>query len=449
MASSRIFFALVAILVMFWAGCGVLDHPGEKSQRQPIRYESMGSHVRSNSDEEILTLINNLQHTVRQGLGYGVTLYRLNCELFVPLDGRETEATILLDTRFPGGDRCTFSKVLAQLIAKGAAPIPSLLAHLNDSRLTGIAIERNARSYVGGMVFEDYYDRNTRASTLRQPASIVQEPPTVWLDDYTVTVGDLCFVALGQILNRSFNTVWEQPTNKQVISSPTHSSTLCSTLREEWSNVTPDRHLASLIRDLKTPDSNRRRVGALRRILFYYPEHAEEVVRHELLRPMYCLATAREFLRGEIYPEKDPVVRQARHARRILKHGPQFSDGVCLCLIEDCRWEVRKRQAEESLRLLYPGTQPPQWLNDSGNSVGLSDLGSVSVDAQAQFIDGLGGFKSEVIDETVEGLLLDLGKGYYNSESEANLVSACIRRLKANEYSSRVQEWLQGFQKTR
>ncbi len=55
---------------------------------------------------------------------------------------------------------------------------------------------------------------------------------------HTVTVGDLCWVALGQIVNRRFDAVRYQPTAIIIVSSPTLSPTLCKQVRADWANLT-------------------------------------------------------------------------------------------------------------------------------------------------------------------------------------------------------------------
>ena len=46
-------------------------------------------------------------------------------------------------------------------------------------------------------------------------------------------------------------------------------------MKKEWAGLTPKRHKAALIDDFLTPDSHERRIGACKRLAYYYPETLE------------------------------------------------------------------------------------------------------------------------------------------------------------------------------
>jgi hypothetical protein len=95
------------------------------------------------------------------------------------------------------------------------------------------------------MEFPDEYDYNRR-TVARPPEGVNRDP---WKSDgpapprdHVVTVGDLCFVALGQIVNRWFEAVRYQPTAIVMINSPTASAALKNAVRRDWATLTPDTH---------------------------------------------------------------------------------------------------------------------------------------------------------------------------------------------------------------
>src|SRR5262249_30279974 len=160
------------------------------------------------------------------------------------------------------------------------AAVPKLIAHLGDKRPTKITISHEG--IIGGMFFPDEYDYNRR-TVKAAPDGVNQERLSRRdADSHTVTVGDLCFVALGQIVNRSFSAVRYQPTACIMINSPTRSEALRSAIKKEWGTLTPEQHKASLIRDFREPDHEDRRTGACVRLAYFYPDALESLVLENL-----------------------------------------------------------------------------------------------------------------------------------------------------------------------
>ena len=114
-------------------------------------------------------------------------------------------------------------RVAAQDRRKGADAVPVLLKHVGDTR----AIKMKPVSGMMWMDFPDEYDFNRR--TRKPPKGVNRhsfgggrDQP----DDHAITVGDLCFVALGQIVNRHFSATRYQPTGGLMVNSPTYSKAL-------------------------------------------------------------------------------------------------------------------------------------------------------------------------------------------------------------------------------
>src|SRR5437870_4811713 len=75
---------------------------------------------------------------------------------------------------------------------------------------------------------------------------------------YMVKVGDICFVALGQIVSRPYRAVSYVPSGIISITSPVENPKVTATIRARWQSPDPARHLRdSLLADYRTkPEFN-------------------------------------------------------------------------------------------------------------------------------------------------------------------------------------------------
>jgi hypothetical protein len=244
---------------------------------------------------------------------------------------------------------------------------------------------------------------------------------------HTVTVGDLCFVALGQIVNRSFSAVRYQPTACIMINSPTNSTRLRLVIKAEWGGLTPQRHRERLIRDFVEPDTEFRREGACLRLGFYYPDALEPLALRQLAQPRYDVFEVERLIREQLYRAKDAKERKARFDHFISKHKEVARQGVLDDLFRDLNTQehgergsisppVRKGEylARECLIELF-GYPKEVKSTDRPFLLPLSDS------AQARFIDALAYFPRPKIDQSVRGILQSTDDDY--------LARACLRFL--------------------
>ncbi|MBL9149089.1 MAG: hypothetical protein JNM94_10390 [Phycisphaerae bacterium] len=102
------------------------------------------------------------------------------------------------------------------------------------------------------------------------------------ISSWTITRGDVAFVILGQILNRSYQAVRYQPTACNVVNSPIHTPAIAAYLREAWRGEdSADVLLQSLLNDLRAHETDwsaDRVAGAVQRLLYYFPTVAEPIV---------------------------------------------------------------------------------------------------------------------------------------------------------------------------
>jgi ankyrin repeat protein len=239
-----------------------------------------------------------------------------------------------------GGPAPVRSEVLVALVRRGVRAVPHLLAHLDDARPTGIVVSHE--NSIGGMHLSEAADRNPR---IQEPARVRGKPAAPFEpfgrtrslrgSKYTVTVGDLCSVALGQIVNRQFSAVRYQQTAIIIVSSPTRSPTLRQQLRADWSGLTEQRHAASLLNDFLKPDHGERWVGAAERLAYYYPHYLEPLALALLARPTYSPEAVHALVRDQLYKTKDLARCRELLEEFVKKHGETAREGVMLALFGD------------------------------------------------------------------------------------------------------------------
>lgn len=147
---------------------------------------------------------------------------------FAPVAGQSRTDTMLLTNH-----HIEQSGALRDLVALGPDALPFLLAALDDRTPTGIVVTSDG--FIGGMTFADELWLNTAipAEAAVQASRPVRRAPTSdkHIASYTVTIGDVCLVAIGQIVGRAYSVVRYQPTAIIVINSPTRDKDLRSVVK--------------------------------------------------------------------------------------------------------------------------------------------------------------------------------------------------------------------------
>ena len=238
------------------------------------------------------------------------------------------------------------TSTLRDIVALGALAIPALISHLNDARPTKIDID----SFMGARLYRDEYDYNPRTNHPK-PTGVNRDTDSS-VTKHTVTVGDLCFVALGQIVNRNFEPVRSQPTACIMINSPTSSALLRSAIVKEWGGFTPQQHMASLIRDFINPDSGARLQGACIRLGYYYPDALAKLVLKQLSTPTCNFTSIYELIRNQLYVTTDANKRKRKFDAFVAKHGTIAKTGILVALFMD----LQEQDADEGGNL-YPPLQ--------------------------------------------------------------------------------------------
>lgn len=372
-------------------------------------------------------LINKLVEVSEIGYGYSPLS---DGSQFLPQSDSEEVYTLVL-----GSEQPTKSITLEAIVRQGIHAVPSLLKHLDDARKTQIADVRG----MGWTSFADEYDFNRRlrkekSEGANQDMSSKNQPSS-----HTITVGDLCFVALGQILNRNFSATRYQPTGGLVVNSPTYSKRLRDILLSDWEGLTEQKHKELLIQDLLTPDHEYRRIGAYQRLAFYYPGEVEPLVVKQLRVPTFDAISIESFVRKQLYPERSESKRKASFDEFVKRNGAASSDGIVLRLFGD----LEMQEADEKGRL-----QPP--LKEKYDARALlillygypKNVESRQVPfvntwesaERARFIEALIHDKSVGIDVAVHGI-------FKNIEDYDYLALACMKRLIDRGYDDELKAY--------
>jgi hypothetical protein len=151
---------------------------------------------------------------------------------------------------------------MREIVCRGVDAMPALLAHLNDKQATRLKV----KAFAGAAGLEAEYT----------PRDAKRMPPGVRafgfgldriVDEYTVKVGDVCFVLVGQIVNRPLSAVRYQPSGCLVINSPVETPALAAAARSDWDKLTSEDHRRLLYSEAKGGGEE-----ALARLRFYYPQ---------------------------------------------------------------------------------------------------------------------------------------------------------------------------------
>jgi ankyrin repeat protein len=367
------------------------------------------------SDEEIKKLIDDLTKLAEPDMGYSASQ---SGSAFLPL-GRSQTGTILFGQR-----PHVRSDTMRRLVKCGAAAVPHLLEHLGDKRETGITMT-HAGGF-GGMFVSGDDDKKD----LDEPFGEKK---------YTVMVGDLCYVALGQIVNRPYTAVRYQPTALIFVTSVPRSKNVREEVSREWKNLTPDRHVQSLTRDLVDSSNEHLRNGASVRLAYYYPDALEPAALKQLAQPTYDVIAVHDLVRKQLYMAQTAVERKAALDAFVAKHGKLAREGVEVYLFED----LDSQEANEQGRL-HPRQAKPYRAREclielfgkpaSVKSTDRPQRLPLESAAQARFVETLVYDRSPKIDRAVRDLFVKTDDDY--------LAQACLRRLVGRGFDADVEAYL-------
>jgi hypothetical protein len=178
-------------------------------------------------------------------------------------------------------------EALTRLVELGPKALPSLLDALDDPRPTRLVIRPGAlacddfrlgREALGPWALNDAERRAARAHPTIgaevDPFRFDALPP---VGAHVVTVGDVCFVALGQITSRDYAAARCVCRFGVVVNSPTATPELARFVRAAWSDCNPAAELYRRLTDVlwgATAHPWPERFAALQRLVTYFPDES-------------------------------------------------------------------------------------------------------------------------------------------------------------------------------
>ncbi len=252
------------------------------------------------------------------------------------------------------------SPIMTELIRRGVNAVPLLLAHLTDARPTHL-VEYRIPNMIndGGTWFDDQYEPRQDGAEFNPPVNHEVDFKTTRElkagESYTIKVGDLCFFALGQIVDRRlvvFGSVMKNGSlwvRSRSLNSPVEILSLADAARKDWTGLTREEHEHHLEIDAWENDAlgvqPGRCYGAVQRLLFYYPEDGRRVVEALIRRPLVDydevvriavrleresqeqqIATVATFRRNHPVEEYDALHRLVFRDEYFLRNDPRSVD---------------------------------------------------------------------------------------------------------------------------
>lgn len=257
------------------------DVPAIKLETPPL--------VGKEEEKQILKLIANLANIANPDFGLSDTM---SGDAFAPVPtARRASAGLLTDHKLKT------SEDFVELVKLGPKALPLLLKALDNQTPTKLIITHD--SFFGAMWFANELRGNPGNDAEQKVLAAAPKPRPGFemtnVSPYTVKVGDVCFVIVGQIVGRSYQAVRYQLTACVVINSPTHDSSLAKEVRTIWSSPEPSQHLLdSLLLDFASIGvfngtsldgwgvGSDLQVGAAMRLLYYFPRQTTNLVATRL-----------------------------------------------------------------------------------------------------------------------------------------------------------------------
>ncbi len=178
---------------------------------------------------------------------------------------------------------------MAELVRRGPSALGELIRHLDDRRPTKLEVGNKPYGRQVGvdafmfMYFSDEYD--PRVPHWFSDKEWESGPPPMeksFEGRYTVKVGDVCYVLIGQIVNRRLLSVRYQPSAGLVVNSPIEAPVLVEKVKGDWGGADAEVLKASLLTDIHAAGHPKRITKAqyterfvnpaLQRLRVYFPD---------------------------------------------------------------------------------------------------------------------------------------------------------------------------------
>lgn len=250
----------------------------------------------SQEDAEIQRLIQSLAEIDHPDVGISPSM---SGAAFAPIPGSEQPGAMVLTNH--GLQR---SNAVVELVKRGPRALPFLLNALDDATPTHLTVKREGMIMWMRFATEAWSNPANRTETealkdLPRKDSFSLDRDRDTPNSYTIKVGDICLVLIGQIVGRPYAAVRYQPTGGIVINSPTKYPAFAKAIRRAWTAANPDQALyVSLLLDYTAKSDpakgkhttqaedldNAFRIPAAMRLLYYYPKQTAPMIAKRLER---------------------------------------------------------------------------------------------------------------------------------------------------------------------
>jgi len=324
------------------------------------------------------------------------------------------------------------TSLLQDLVKRGVNALPALIDHLSDSRATRLVLDVGLGRWYGST----YSPRFRDPERMPQGVNVYGGATDRRFRSYTLKVGDLCYEAIGQIVNRDLTVVTSRPTMCVEVTSPLVTPALAHAVREEWAGLTAEGHRASLSQDAESGWSEVT-MGGLQRLCYYYPDVGEEMAIKLLSRPLYDSSAVWKFISLRLVKAKDSAeVRPLIDAFR-KGYGEAAAAAIPFWL-HWIYWETSYERSEEFLesRALAAKVLRQHFLAYDAYSPPFVNAGDL--ESQTQVLQALVSVRSVRINMAIMALFRSAVRCTWSSESATiscdDFVTACMDRLCHQDY---------------
>jgi hypothetical protein len=203
---------------------------------------------------------------------------------------------------------------MRELVRLGPAALPELIKHLDDKRPTKLEVgSKPSGSQVGVdsfmfMYFSDEYDPRVpywfdKAELKRGPSPMEKD----FSGRYAMKVADVCYVLIGQIVNRHLLAVRYQPSGGLVVNSPIEATVLAEKVRNDWGNADAETLRQSFLEDINATNYPKR---------ISREEYTDRFVNTALARLRRYFPEAYNALEGDDLKKRKAFEKQATGSRR-------------------------------------------------------------------------------------------------------------------------------------
>jgi tetratricopeptide (TPR) repeat protein len=217
---------------------------------------------------------------------------------------------------------------MRELVRRGVEALPLLIQHLSDNRATRLSIGADGPGFM--FMFRHYgaeYDPRHREPGQR-PDPFAFRKGKSFSGAYTVKVGDVCYVLIGQIVNRRLTAMHYQPTGGLVVNSPLEVPSLIESVKQDWVGLDAQAHEASLLDDMRAGTHIFQQAPALRRLRFYYRERYSRLEAEDLYKKQeFEAGEAGHGRQAALYLNSKEYSKAAGEWSKWIAMAPHSADG--------------------------------------------------------------------------------------------------------------------------